>query len=304
MLSQKARILLAFGIVGVLVLAGVAYYVGNAPVPSSGTLNVVASFYPYYYFATRVGGSRAVVSNLLPAGVEPHDWEPTPSAIAQVHEADVFVFNGYVESYLESLFAELPADPPVRVNTSAGLPVRTTGNGQVDPHVWLDPILAGRIVDAIEAGFSAADPEGASVYHANAQEVRAELAGTNAVYASGLRVCGLRTFVSQHEAFGYLAARYDLTMIAIQGLSPDAEPTPEQLAEIRDTINATGVQYIFYEELVDPRVAQTLADETGVATMVLSPVEGLTPDGAQAGDTYFSLFSQNLVNLRIALECS
>ncbi len=303
-LSTRARILLAFGIVAALVLGGVAYYVGKPSAPSGGKLTVVASFYPYFYMAARVAGDRAVVASLLPPGVEPHDWEPTPSAIAQVHDADIFVFNGHAEVYLAPLFAELPADRPVRVNTSAGLPMRTTENGEVDPHVWLDPVLASRVVDSIEAAFSAARPESASVFHANAQQVRAEFAATDAVYAPGLAICTLRTIVTQHEAFGYAGARYNLTVIAIQGLSPDAEPTPQQLAEIRAVINQTGVRYIFYEELVNPSVAETLAAEAGVGTLVLSPIEGLTPEGAQQGETYFSLLGRNLVNLRIALGCT
>lgn len=303
-LSTRARIAISFGVVGALVLlAFAANYTAPSAVPQRETLKVVASFYPYQYMATRVGGDLAEVSGLLPPGIEPHDWEPTPSAIAQVHAADLFVFNGYSETYLRSLFAELPASRPARVNTSVDLPVRTTENGEVDPHVWLDPVLAQGIVREIEAAFSAAQPESASVFRANAQQLRNELAVMGALYESGLQSCALRTFVSQHEAFGYLSARYNLTMIAIQGLSPDVQPTAQQLAEIRNVIGEMGIEHIFYEELVDPSVADTLAREARVSTLILSPLEGLTPEGAEKGETYMSLSGRNLVHLRTALQC-
>lgn len=303
-LSARARILLAFGIVAAVVVAAVSYYVGTTPAPAGGRLGVVASFYPYQYLAQRVGGNLAEVASLLPPGVEPHDWEPTPAAIAQVQAADVFVFNGYDEVYLGPLFAELPADRPIRANTSAGLPVRTTENGEVDPHVWLDPVLAQQIVDAIEAAFTAVRPDSAATFRANAQQVRTELAAIHDLYVSGLERCSLHTIVTQHESYGYPSARYGLTAVAIQGLSPDVEPTPAQLAEIRAVINATGVRYIFYEELVDPAVAQTLAAETNTMTLVLSPIEGLSPEGAARGETYMSLSTRNLVHLRTALGCT
>lgn len=303
-LSTRGRVLIAFGIVAALVLVAAAYYARPSPAPRADQLRVVASFYPYQYMAARVGGDLAQVTSMVPPGVEPHDWEPTPDAIAQVHEADIFVFNGYAETFLSSLFAGLPAASPVRVNTSVGLEVRVTENGEVDPHLWLDPVLAQGIVDAIEASFSSVRPASAASFHANAQQLRAELAAIDALYESGLHTCTLDTFVSQHEAFGYVSARYDLVMVAIQGLSPDEQPPPVKLAEIQEVIQATGVQYIFYEELVDPSVAETLANEAGIGTLVLSPLEGLTPEWAKHGHTFLSLSVQNLVHLRTALECT
>src|SRR5438552_1301731 len=122
--------------------------------------------------------------------------------------------------------------------------------------------------------------------------------------AAGLQTCARRVFITQHEAFAYLAARYNLTQVAIQGLSPDQEPTPAKVQEILNVINATGSKVVFFEELVNPAVAQTLANEAKVQTMVLSPIEGLTAEERANGDTYLSLMEMNLQNLRIALECA
>lgn len=301
----KAGIAIAIGLVGALVVAGTAYYLAASPQPASGKLKVVASFYPYYYFATRIGGGTAEVTNLLPPGVEPHDWEPSPSAILSIHDADAFIYNGYVEVFLNSLFAELPQDRPARVNTSQGIAIRTTANGEVDPHVWLDPVLAKQVAGTIAHAFSALRPSSASLFQANLDALNADLDNLNWSYSPGLSTCNIHIMVTQHEAFGYLASRYNLTQVAIQGLSPDQQPTPQKLKEIVDIVSRTHVKYIFYEELVNPAVAETIAEAAGVRTMVLDPIEGLTQQGETQGKDYMNIMApQNLDALRLALQCS
>jgi len=156
----------------------------------------------------------------------------------------------------------------------------------------------------IAAGLTLADPAGNATFTMNAAKLRQDLATLDAEFAAGLTTCGLRVIVTQHEAFAYLAARYNLTQHAIQGLSPDQEPTPAQIQQILNVINQTGSKYIFYEELVSPGVAQALAQEAHVQTMVLSPIEGLNGTESQNGDTYLTLMEMNLANLRTALECT
>src|SRR5437667_354753 len=190
---------------------------------------------------------------------------------------------------------------------SAGLPVILGGEGganAVDPHLWLDPVRVETSVATIAASFSRVDPSGAAVFQANAAKLRQDLARIDGLFAAGLQTCARRVFITQHEAFAYLAARYNLTQVAIQGLSPDQEPTPAKVQEILNVINATGPQVGSFEELVNPAVAQTLANEAKVQTMVLSPIEGLTAEERANGDTYLSLMEMNLQNLRIALECA
>ena len=160
-------------------------------------------------------------------------------------------------------------------------------------------------MNEVAEALSQKDPAGASVYRANAQSLNASLESLDSAFLAGLATCALRTIVVAHEAFGYLSDRYNLTMVAIEGLSPDAEPTPAKIQEILTLVNQTGVRYIFYEELVDPHVAQTLADEAHVQTMVLDPLEGLTADRAAAGATYLTIMRDtNLPNLRTALGCT
>ena len=288
-----------------LVVAGVAYYALTQAGPTGP--QVLASFYPYQYFTSRVAGDRYPVGALVPPGVEPHDWEPTPGDAARMASSVAFVYNGYVEVYLESFFADLPPNQPVRINASAGLTVQHGGEGGaavIDPHLWLDPVYVETTAMTIADGLTKADPAGNATYHANAARFIQDLVALNATFESGLAHCGLRMFITQHEAFAYLAKRYNLTQYAIQGLSPDQEPTPAQIQQILNVINQTGSKYIFYEELVSPGVAQALAQEAHVQTMVLSPIEGLNGTESQNGDTYLTLMEMNLANLRTALECT
>jgi len=288
-----------------LVVAGVAYYALTRAGPTG--LQVVASFYPYRYFTSRVAGDRYSVVALVPPGVEPHDWEPTPGDAARMASSVAFVYNGYIEVYLQGFFADLPPDQPVRINASAGLGVLHGGEGgasAIDPHLWLDPVYVETTAMNIADGLTKADPAGNATYHANAARLVQDLVALNATFESGLTHCGRREFITQHEAFAYLAKRYNLTQYAIQGLSPDQEPTPAQIQQILNVINQTGSKYIFYEELVSPAVAQALAQEAHVQTMVLSPIEGLNATESQNGDTYLTLMEMNLANLRTALECT
>jgi zinc transport system substrate-binding protein len=294
--------LVAVAIVWVVVVAGFIVYVTKRT-PGDGRPVVVASFYPYAFAAESVSGGRMRVVTLTPPGVEPHDWEPSPRDVQSIYESSVFIYNGYLESFLPRVLPDLPADHPIVVNASSGIPVRTE-NGRVDPHVWLDPALMRLIVGQVARAIIRADPSGTSFYQANAATLNASLAGLDAAYKEGLSSCRLNTIITTHEAFGYLAARYGLAMQAIHGLSPDAEPTPQKIQEILAIVSETHTQYLFYETLVSPQVAQALANEAGIQTLVLDPLEGISAESAARGATYVTIMQEtNLPNLRTALEC-
>ncbi len=293
-------------LVAALVVGGLVLALLMAPPRAAADTRpqVVSSFYPYHFVVTSVGGDRVHASVLIPSTVEPHDYEPTPADLAKIEGADAIVFNGHLETWTDRALADLPPGKPVRVNASAGITFNTTDNGEVDPHVWLDPVRMGVIVSTVEAALVQLDPAGASDYHARAAALRANLTTLDASFRSGLSVCSLRTIVVAHEAFAYLSARYNLTMISIQGLSPDTEPSGAKIAELVQIVNQTGVRVVFFEELVDPRVAQTIADEAHVEAKPLSPIEGISAGEAAQGATYLTLMEENLQALRSALGCT
>jgi zinc transport system substrate-binding protein len=279
------------------------------PAAARADTEVVAGFYPVAAAAERVGGGRVSVTNLTPAGAEPHDLELTPKQVDAILDADVaFVMGRRFQPAVEAsarqrdgptvaLLGRLPIDP--------GTKPRNEGDPDaLDPHVWLDPVLMRAIVREVQSGLTQADPGGRSTYAANADRYVAELDALDARYRTGLANCRRSMIVTSHAAFGHLAKQYGLRHEGAVGLSPDAEPDPQRIAELADLAEREGVTVIFTETLVSPRIADTLARETGVDTDVLNPLEGLTAKEADRGETYVSIMDANLAKLRHALGCT
>jgi len=276
----------------------------DSPVPDGKPL-VVASFFPMYDFARQVAADRAQVISLVPPGVHGHDWEPSPQDVAQVRRARVFVYNGAgFEPWADKLIKEAAGPSTVVVAASAGLTVaRAGGDGGLDPHVWLDPVLAKGEVEAIRAALERGDPGGKATYAANADAYGLKLTALDTRFDTGLRDCARRDVVVSHAAFGYLTRRYRLEQIAVMGLAPQAEPSPAALAAIVRTARERKVSAIFLEPLVSPRLAETLAREVGVRLLTLNPIEGVTKQEATEGAGYLELMTRNLESLREGLGC-
>jgi zinc transport system substrate-binding protein len=286
---------------------------------------VVASFYPLYEFVRQVAGEAAEVTSLVPPGVEPHDWEPAPQDVAMLEKARIFVYNGAgFEPWADKLLANLGGKGPVALVATQGIELLRAdlpGHGhdhgdksakhkpseaakEQDPHVWLDPVLAQKQVELIRAALVAADPDNAVRYSANAKTFTDRLAQVSDHYERGLAQCKRREIVVSHASFAYPAKRYRLTQVPVMGLSPDSEPSPAQLAQIVRFARRHKVKFIFFETLVNPKLADTLAREVGAKTLVLNPIEGLTRDEQAAGKGYIDLMEDNLKNLRTALDCT
>jgi zinc transport system substrate-binding protein len=270
-------------------------------------VSVVASFYPLAEAAQEVGGRFVTVTNLTAPGVEPHDIELTPRQIGAIATADLVLYlGGGFQPAVEDALGD--ASGPT-LDAGAGLRARPVPAGETeagltaDPHVWLDPVLYRQIVDRIDRALSRVDPRHASSFAENARVFDDRLGALDASYRSGLADCPRNLIVTSHAAFGYLAARYGVVQQAVSGLSPDAEPTPQRLADLKTLVERDGVTTIFTEELISPKVADTLASETGATTAVLSPLESLTPSEAAAGDDYVSVMRSNLHELEDALGC-
>jgi zinc transport system substrate-binding protein len=272
-------------------------------------VSVVASFYPLAEAASRVGGDLVSVQNLTPPGVEPHDLELAPDDIEAIANADVIVYlGGGFQPAVEDALAEaehaVTVDALNAVATNAAPASEAEEGLTVDPHVWLDPARYEEIVRAVADALAKADPANEATYAANAQAYIAQIAALDEEFRAGLSDCGRTTIVTSHEAFGYLADAYGLTQVGILGLSPEAEPDPRRLAELRDLVEREGVTTIFAEELVSPKVAETLASEAGVQVAVLNPIESLTDAQEKAGEDYLSVMRENLDTLRKALDCA
>lgn len=275
--------------------------------PSPGALTVVAAFYPVQEAAQKVGGDLVDVTNLTAPGVEPHDLELAPDQVEAIATADVVLYLG--EGFQPAVQDAIGDSNGVTIDLLAGLPTVEPSSGSeeglaVDPHVWLDPVIYGRMVDAVRDGLVEAAPEDASTFRTNADAFTQEISRLADDYRTGLASCERTLVVTSHAAFGYLAAKYGLTQESISGLAPDAEPSAQRLAELEQLVEQQGVTTVFTEDLVSPKVGQTLAEEAGVRTAVLHTIEGLTDEEVAAGDDYGSQMQENLSTLRTALGCS
>jgi zinc transport system substrate-binding protein len=268
---------------------------------SGSGVQVAAGFYPLQYVAERVAGSQADVEVLTQPGGEPHDATLSVRETALVAEADVVVVAGGVQPAVDDAVASAAEDGTV-VDTS-GPGFETKNAPQIrpdDPHFWLDPLLMADLGDAVAEALADTDPQHADAYRDHAADLRRDLQRLDQAYADGLADCARNTVVVSHDAFGYLD-RYGLTFAPIAGLSPGAEPTPADLSRLQDLIRAEGITTVFSERLVSPRAAETLAEDVGVETAVLDPVEGLTDETRD--ENYLSLMRANLAALEKANGC-
>lgn len=298
-----------FAAVAVIIIGIVVFSARQSgQTPSTSRLSVVASFYPLYFFASEIGGDKSDVFTVTPAGAEPHDYEPTAQDMARMENSRLVILlnGGGLEAWGERIKSNLDPRHTLVVTAGESLATAKVVEGEeetIDPHVWLSPKLAELMADKIAEGFVKADPANTSYYSERATTLKKKLANLDNLYASGLTHCEKKDIITSHAAFGYLAAAYDLNQVPITGLSPDEEPSPKELARVAAFAKANRVKYIFFESLVSPKLAQTIATEVGVQTMVLNPIEGLTISEIAAGKDYFSEMLSNLDNLKQALTC-
>jgi zinc transport system substrate-binding protein len=283
---------------------------GSAGAGGTGRVEVVAAFYPLEYVTKKVGGSHVAVTDLVKPGVEPHDLELNPRQVAAVSQAGLVVylkgFQPAVDQAVEGEAKDRALDAATVTPLLGDHTPIEGGQAQqdetgADPHLWLDPTRLARVADAVAARLGKVDPDHAAEFTRHAAALRTELTALDAEYRTGLAHCTSRSIVTSHNAFGYLARRYGLTQIGITGLTPDTEPTAARLAEVARLAKREKVEVIFFETLVSPKIAETLAAEVGARAEVLDPIEGLK---AGNGADYISVMRSNLATLRSALGCS
>jgi len=313
------KIIAAIGAgIGIAIIVGVMILQQTMPVQTGlqeavisqpeSKIKVIASFYPLYEFSKNVGGDRAQVSVFTPIGVEPHDWEPSTGDLIALQDADVFVYNGGgMEPFLGKLLDSGEYSDVLFVDSTQNLGLITHEDGHdhpSDPHVWLDPISAKNQVMMIKDALIKVDAQNAQYYEDNANAYSAKLDGLDSKIKSELASCAKDIIVPFHNAFSYFGARYGIHVHALSGIAPESEVTASDLKETIDFIRENQIKIVFAEELVDPKLAQILADEAGAQILLLSPLEGITPEEQENGISYLDKMEENLKNIKTALECT
>jgi zinc transport system substrate-binding protein len=297
----------------------------NIQTDSEGKILVMTTIFPIYEFAKETGKDKINVTMLLPPGAEPHTFEPRPSDIQKMNNAHIFVYVGpALEQWAHNLIEGTENEEVIVLELlSKAELIKSTHShehpheheeehetehhhehGEYDPHIWLDFDNAKKMVNAIAETLSMKDPENKEFYFKNAQEYNSKLELLHQNYLSTLSNCKKNIFLTGgHDSFSYLANKYGLEKISAYGISPDSEPTPQNLKKIVDAAREHEIKYIYFEELLSPRMAQTIAQETGAKTLILNPAGTLSKEQFQQGKTFISLMEENLSNLKTGLEC-
>ncbi len=318
------RLSLAVGLTTTLLATSACSALGDE---GADELEVAAAFYPLEYVAERVAGEHAEVVALTTPGQEPHDLELTISETADLARADLVIYEADFQAAVDAAVEQNATGEVLDAAAVVGLlPVEDEDHtdeahedhedhedeelhtaddghdheGGLDPHFWLDPLRMATLGDAVAGALEEIDPDHADDYTGNAAALRSDLEALDEAFEAGLADCERTTVVVSHDAFGYLT-RYGLDFAPVAGLSPDAEPSPAGLRDLQDLIADEGVTTVFNERLASPKLTQALADDVGVGTAVLDPIEGLSDETAD--EDYLSLMEQNLTSLQEANAC-
>lgn len=331
-------------ILALIIIVGGAFILFPKETPrgdqdTSHAVSVVTTLFPLYSMAQEIGNTHADVTLLLPPGTSPHSYEPTPSDMLAIAEADVFIYTGpFMEPWVADVLSGMDTSDMEIVDASANVEVHR-GEADIheehghehgdehehedheedargehddhdhhheegDPHIWLSPsnalIIARDIGDAIARAY----PEHASDIESARDAYIAKLNDVFTRYTETLLPCETRTLVyGGHYAFGYMAEAFDLTYVTAQGYSPDAEPTAANLATLVDIIEHENATAIFTNTLESPAIAETLARETGARVLLINPAGNVGKDIRDAGTTFIDILESNLSALSEGLRC-
>jgi len=297
-------------LVAVIIVAALAglYLTNNKGTEPSSKIKVLATFYPIYDFAQNVGGDKVSVSLLVPETVDVHDFEPTPSSIADVSSANVLIYSGAgLEPWIQNVITSAENPKLIQVDTSKGIqllpvPAQFQKNNQtIDPHIWLDPLNAKQQVNNILQGLIKADPADTQYFTQNAQAYEAKLDILNSQAINATTNTATKYFVTFHEAFSYFAKQYNVTQLPILGPFED-QPTPSDINNVINTINQYHLKYVGYESLENPAISQSIGSQTNATLINMNPIEGLTADEKANGDNYITLMQKDITNIGLALN--
>ena len=291
----------------------------NSTSNSTNNLKILvsASFYPLSEFTTQVGGSLVEVKNITPAGIEPHDFEPSSNDISDTYKSKLFIYNGSgLESWAEKLKPQIESEGVRVINMSSKFDLLKVDesadhaeqdgshDNKYDPHIWVNPVLAAKKTRLIADNLKEIDEKNSLSYEQNAQKYIQKLNELDNQFRLGLKNCSKKEVVVSHDFLGYLAKEYDFRSVYISGISPESEPSSKELAEIVDVVKKRGIKFILAESLVSQKIVDTVAKETGTQILTLNPLEGLSDKEIKSGKNYISVQQENLKVLQKAMDCN
>ncbi len=266
-----------------------------------GQISVAVSMYPEAFLVEQIGGEYISTYSIVPAGVEPHEFEPSPADLSHITNSKLFIYHGAnLDLWASRIANELDTNIVHVLNAADGISLIQNG----DPHFWLDPIIMQSVAEKVSAELIKIDSIHAAEYEKNAAELTKKLTALDGEFNEGLRACRVRDVVTSHSAFAYLAERYNFTQLPISGISPNAEPSVKDMQNLISLLKEKNIRYVTFETLSSSRISETIGAEVGAKSLVLNPIEGLSSVNVSKGDDYFSLMRENLKTLKTAMECT
>jgi zinc transport system substrate-binding protein len=300
---------------------------------NSNKIKFVASFFPLFDFAQNVGGDLIQIENITHQ-TDPHEFEPTIQDLTKIYNSNFFIYQGAgFDTWANKITTQIKTEKPqikiinmtsnfelmaekneekVSNETSQTLQNNSSNSVQnnsktekinYNPHIWLDPIKVITQAQIIRDGLIQIDSKNKEIYEANAQNYIKKLQNLDQKYKTELQNCRQKTIIAPHDAYIYLAKRYNFQTLSIVGLEPSSEPTIQEITSIIQAIKDQKLKYIFYEKNNTPKFAQTIASETGVQSLILDSIESPDKEQIEKGENYVTIMEKNLENLKIALEC-
>jgi zinc transport system substrate-binding protein len=285
-----------------LILFVLAFLLAGVVPSYAEKIKVIASISPLADFARQVGGEKVDVRLLLPPGASPHTYEPTPRAIQDISDARVFIKIGAgLEFWSEKIIKAAANRNLIIVDSSEGVSLlrapHSHGHRSADPHIWLNPVIAGDIIIKIENAFIRSDPRNAEHYRLNALQYREKLSELDADISWRVKKLKTKEYVTFHPAWNYFSKRYGLRVAAVIEESPGKEPSAKQMQKIINKINAIGNKVVFVEPQFNPKIAEVIAKESGAKVVYLDPI------GGQKGrETYLDMMKYNIDAIEKAME--
>ncbi|HYE81524.1 MAG TPA: metal ABC transporter substrate-binding protein [Clostridia bacterium] len=278
-------------------------------------MKIYTSFYPMYFLVSEIAGDKAEVISMVPAGAEPHDWEPTPRLAVELNDADMLVYNGAgMEVWIDNILSIIDRDKTKVVDASEGIELlkaeehseeeheeESREHGLYDPHIWVSPLRLKQQAQTVYEALKEADPENSGYYEKNMTELVSKLTKLDKDIRDASKYFRSNIIVVSHEAFGYFANDYGFKQVAIRGVNPQEEPSPSKMAELAIECKENDVRYIFFEKLTSPKLSETLAREVGAEVLVLNDAAGLNEEDIKSGRDYISVMYENIENLKKAL---
>lgn len=306
---------------------------------STDKLEVYTTVYPLKYFTERIGGDAVNVQSIYPVGANEHSFEPTQKDMMALAESDVFFYiglglEGFVENAKKTLANEkvnlvATADhlTEAQLNISTGHThaeateethdLEAEGHEhesteehdghdhaghEHDSHVWLSPVLSKDLALTIKNTLAEKLPEHADTFEANYNELVAELDALHADFEALAQETTKDTFFVSHAAFGYIAGHYGFKQVPVAGLNSQSEPSQKELASIVDLAKERNIEYIFFEQNVNSKLAKVIQNEVGADSLILHNLSVLTTEDEKNNETYFTLMKKNIEVLRTALK--